>query len=150
MPKCPKCGHILSQPAVSGDFDAFWKAYPRKIGKKAAQKAYQSAVKGHPGLSDAILVAVGLQKAWDAWRGGYIPNPMTWLNQGRWDDESGEARPEPQGGCEFTFIKGLPTLTDEELRHKHALAAKNPELVGLKDAYRAEILRREMGRRGMK
>lgn len=97
MPKCPKCGHILSQPTVSGDFDAFWKAYPRKIGKKAAQKAYQSAVKGHPGLPDAILVAVGLQKAWDAWKGGYIPNPMTWLNQGRWMDEMPQTeQPEPE------------------------------------------------------
>ena len=67
-------------------FDAFWKAYPRKVGKEAARKAF---TKVQADL-DVLLYAVELQKRSDQWQrdgGQYIPNPATWLNQGRWEDE---------------------------------------------------------------
>lgn len=70
-------------------FDAFWSAYPRKIGKQAALKAWKRV---KPGLAsvDKILKAVTAQKQSDQWtrdNGQFIPHPSTWLNQGRWDDE---------------------------------------------------------------
>ncbi len=35
-----------SKPAASKDaFDAFWRVYPRKVGKEAARKAYERALK---------------------------------------------------------------------------------------------------------
>ena len=69
------------------DFDAFWSAYPKKVGKQAAIKSYEKALK----LTDAdtILKAIERQKKSEQWtrdNGRYIPNPTTWLNQGRWDD----------------------------------------------------------------
>ena len=36
------------------------------------------------------MKAVEHQKTWDQWNrdgGQYIPNPSTWLNQHRWEDE---------------------------------------------------------------
>jgi len=69
-------------------FDLFWSAYPRKIGKRKAAEAWARA-KGKPPL-EIILNAVEAQKSGDHWRrdgGQYVPNPATWLHQGRWDDE---------------------------------------------------------------
>jgi len=74
------------------DFDAFWTAYPRKTGKKAALKSWRTA-KDKPGIA-TILAAVEAQKGSEQWRkdgGQYIPNPATWLNQGRWDDRPAES-----------------------------------------------------------
>jgi uncharacterized protein YdaU (DUF1376 family) len=77
---------------VDAAFDAFWKAYPRKVGKQAALKAWRKLRPG-PELAERILEAVAAQKRGEAWRrdgGQFIPHPTTWLNQGRWDDEPPE------------------------------------------------------------
>ena len=69
-------------------FDRFWAAYPRKTGKKAAEKAWLRA-KDKPELK-VLLATVEAQKASEQWTkdgGQYVPNPATWLNQGRWGDE---------------------------------------------------------------
>jgi hypothetical protein len=71
-----------------GDFVAFWNEYPNRTGKKAAYKAWQNA-KDKPPIED-ILAAVRKQKAslnWTKDGGQFIPMPVTWLNQGRWDDQ---------------------------------------------------------------
>ena len=72
------------------DFEKFWKTYPKKVGRKAALKAWKRAKKD--GLPDIVrlVMVVEKQKRSAQWRqnnGQYIPNPETWLNQGRWDDE---------------------------------------------------------------
>lgn len=74
-------------------FEAFWKAYPRKIGKKAALKAWSNA-KDRPAI-ETILSAIALQSGSDQWKkdaGQFIPHPSTWLNQGRWHDEVGAGK----------------------------------------------------------
>ena len=73
---------------TSSEFDEFWSEYPRKVGKKDARKAFDKALK----TTDAgtMIRAVIAQKQSGQWlreNGRYIPNPATWLNQGRWDDE---------------------------------------------------------------
>lgn len=75
-------------PTVPSSFDRFWAAYPNKVGKDAARKAWEKA-KGKPKIDD-LLAILDRQKTWPKWRndnGRYIPNPSTWLNQGRWNDE---------------------------------------------------------------
>ena len=72
-------------------FAEFWSAYPKKIGKDAAAKAFGRRKPGRELLQN-MLDAIDAQKLSDQWRrdgGQYIPNPATWLNQGRWQD--GEA-----------------------------------------------------------
>jgi len=63
------------------DFDAFWKAYPKKVGKGAAVKAYDKALKGTP--HDIIME--GLER-YDP-DPDYICNPATWLDEMRYFDE---------------------------------------------------------------
>lgn len=68
------------------DFDRFWKAYPRKVGKQAARKAFERV--NQP--VERLLAALERQRADPQWRrenGRFIPHPVTWLNQGRWEDE---------------------------------------------------------------
>lgn len=74
--------------AFAEGFDAFWSAYPVKVGKlKARQAAYTAARRRDwPGW-EAVLQAVELQKQSPRWQGGTIPNPATWFNGGRWDDD---------------------------------------------------------------
>ena len=68
------------------DFEKFWSAYPKKVGKSSAKKAF-SRVKEPV---ETLLTAIERQKCsvqWSKEDGQYIPNPATWLNQGRWEDE---------------------------------------------------------------
>lgn len=69
-------------------FDEFWKSYPNKVGKGAAEEAWKK--KGCEKLLPQILVAIRDAKVSQAWTkdaGQFIPNPTTWLNQRRWEDE---------------------------------------------------------------
>jgi len=68
-------------------FDDFWAAYPRKTGKEAARKAFKKLDKE---VYPLLVPAVERQKRsrqWQEENGRFIPNPSTWLNQGRWEDE---------------------------------------------------------------
>lgn len=72
------------------NFEKFWKAYPKKIGKKAAEKSW-SKIKSSTETLTLILNALEWQKKCDQWKrenGQYIPHPSTYLNQGRWMDEN--------------------------------------------------------------
>ena len=73
----------------NGEFDVFWKCYPKKVGKGAARKVFERIAPSEQ-LLKKILSAVEQQKTTEQWRrdsGKYIPHPATWLNQERWDDE---------------------------------------------------------------
>lgn len=72
---------------VRGDFEGFWEAYPRKVGKGAARPAYRRAVRKIGGLEPHDLLMEGVRSL--ALRNldpRFIPHPATWLNQERWDD----------------------------------------------------------------
>lgn len=74
---------------IEARFDEFWGAYPKRVGKQAALKSWKR-IAPTAELHGKIMQAVNEQKRWDQWcrdNGRYIPNPATWLNQGRWDDE---------------------------------------------------------------
>lgn len=70
-------------------FDEFWTAYPRKVSKPAARKAFDK-IKPDDELLKTMLTAIAKQKLSDQWtkdNGNYIPYPATWLNNQRWLDE---------------------------------------------------------------
>ncbi len=84
-------------------FDRFWTAYPKKMGKDAAKKAFTKRKIGKELLLE-ILVSLDQQKKTDQWMkdgGQFIPAPATWLNQGRWQDEIISVQPNSMIG---TFI----------------------------------------------
>ena len=69
-------------------FETFWEAYPKKIGKTAALKAWRR-INPDAALYARMIASVSVSKTSDQWQrenGRYVPNPLTWLNQGRWDD----------------------------------------------------------------
>ena len=77
-----------STTLIDERFETFWEAYPRKVGKSAVYKAWKR-LKPDKELFARILSAVDNAKATEQWRreaGRFIPNPLTWINQGRWDD----------------------------------------------------------------
>ena len=67
-------------------FDTFWVAYPRKVGKDAARKAFAKVEVP----VETLVAALERQRCSTQWTeegGRFIPNPSTWLNQGRCEDE---------------------------------------------------------------
>lgn len=73
---------------IKDGFDRFWKAVPRKVGKKSANEAFRAALKT---VSAEVLIA-GMEQyakkmASERAEVRYICHPTTWLQQGRWDDE---------------------------------------------------------------
>lgn len=70
------------------EFLLFWSAYPRKISKLAAYKAFQRVTRSGVTI-EKILAAVENYKAWlggDGWK-PEPKHPTTWLHQGCFDDE---------------------------------------------------------------
>jgi uncharacterized protein YdaU (DUF1376 family) len=66
-------------------FERFWEAYPRKVGKPSALKAF-ARCRVTPELLETLLSAVKAQApGWSEPR--FIPHPATWLNDERWKDE---------------------------------------------------------------
>lgn len=68
------------------DFEIFYQAYPRKVGKDKAREAW---IKKKPPF-DMVMQALQWQIQSNDWKresGKYIPHPTTYLNQGRWQDE---------------------------------------------------------------
>lgn len=80
-------------------FETFWKAYPKRVGKDAARKAFDKR-KPDEAMLNSMLSAIQSQSLTLDWQkdgGQFIPHPATWLNQGRWQDElvSGEPTTNP-------------------------------------------------------
>jgi hypothetical protein len=89
------------EPERFCNFDAFWRDYPKKVGKGAARRAWDK-IKPDDDLTVKILVAIKDQRNTPQWKkekGQFIPNPATWLNQERWSDsvevETASAKQEP-------------------------------------------------------
>ncbi|MCD8089279.1 MAG: hypothetical protein LUD81_01395 [Clostridiales bacterium] len=73
----------------TNDFNVFWSTYPKKVGKGEAFKAFQK-VNPDTELLNTMLNAINAVRQSEQWQrdgGRYIPNPLTWLNQRRWEDE---------------------------------------------------------------
>ena len=88
------------EKTVDADDDAFltrfWPVVPNKVGKEAAHKAFVAAVKLLAKLGpaeDARTHIIGRMAAYaksPKANGEFRPNPATWLNQGRYDDDPTE------------------------------------------------------------
>jgi hypothetical protein len=81
-------------PIVPLRFEEFWKNYPgpRKVGKSKCMQVWTE--KGFSSVADQILLHVEAMKGSSQWReagGKYIPAPLTYLNQRRFEDGLPEA-----------------------------------------------------------
>lgn len=76
-------------PPPPDGFDTFWDRYPKKVGKPAALKAFRSAkLNGHLPEVLADIDAKANTEAWTKAGGQFVPNPATYLNQRRWEDQA--------------------------------------------------------------
>lgn len=90
---------------VPDRFDQFWEKYPKKVGKGDAEKSFKR-IRPDAELFDKMMTALdGIKKSeqWTRENGRFIPNPATWLNQKRWEDEIPVATTKSSGGIESTF-----------------------------------------------
>lgn len=80
---------------VDADFEEFYAAYPRHVGKEAARRAFVKAVKNKAPAADIIEGARRYAAATAAagTETRYIAHPATWLNAGRWSDDMEDAAP---------------------------------------------------------
>lgn len=99
-------------PPSGGDvlFSKFWSAYPRKVGKDVARKAFDKR-KPSTELVDLMVQAVNRQKMTPQWAkdgGQFIPHPSTWINEGRWMDGEQPGQPDStwfrEAGFDFDWV----------------------------------------------
>jgi hypothetical protein len=92
------------------DFQAFYDAYPRHVGRRAAEKAYKAALS----RSDAGAILAGAQRYAAAAKGKdaqFVAHPASWLNADRWlDEQAGAATSVP-----------VPVLSPEVLAEERRL-----------------------------
>lgn len=94
----------VDAPAKVSAFDQFWTAYPSKVGKGAARRAFEKAerlIRRSGGDPLAVMLA-SLHRHIRSSRWNdptyTIPNPATWLTQERWGDDpdaAGSGKPRP-------------------------------------------------------
>lgn len=81
-PETPQAEGVYSK-----EFETFWAAYPKKIGKLAAWQAWEKMSGLRPPL-EAILRTLDCYRQTEQWQETrFIPHPANWLNQRRFDDE---------------------------------------------------------------
>ena len=67
-------------------FDRWWRVYPKKRKKKTARAIWKK--KRLDAKVSELIIDVSTRISHDErWLNGYVPDPTTYLNQERWDDE---------------------------------------------------------------
>ena len=86
--------HQKPQNAPLSDFETFWALVPRRVGKKAAERAWK-AVERRGESQDAIngMRAYAAAFAQSGTELKYVPHPSTWLNRRGWEDDLGAVFP---------------------------------------------------------
>jgi hypothetical protein len=115
--KCPRIrirntNSYSINESVSDAFARWWECYPKKVGKEAARKAFEK-VKAEP---QVLIDAVERQKGCEQWRkenGRYIPNPATWLNQGRWEDEVDSVNTDGRRGLDSDELAAIRRIMED-------------------------------------
>lgn len=76
------------------DFEKWWKVYPHKVGKGAAEKAFERALFTFPFPDRAVLQLISGVERYIASKPKDQPwcHPTTWLNQRRWEDQPAGAQ----------------------------------------------------------
>ena len=117
------------------EFDVFWKAYPIKVGKAAALKAWVKAIKVE---TADVIIAGAIRYADDPNRHpSFTAHAATWLNAHRWNDSALPPRvltPEERREKELADSRAksekerLETLRwQKEIEEQAALAVPVPE-----------------------
>lgn len=115
---CPKCQGFCTCPS---GFDRFWSAWPKSV-RKGAKSACKAKWDKHylETCADQIIKHVECMKTTDQWRtqnGAFIPAPLVYLNQQRWD------------GAEIPDLETGPDPVLEKIKEDKQKAAPMPAAV---------------------
>ncbi|QIT54104.1 helix-turn-helix domain-containing protein [Aquisalimonas sp. 2447] len=96
-------------------FERFWSAYPRKVAKGEARKAWRQ-IGPDDGLTERICRALAVARESEQWRrdaGRFIPYPATWLRREGWEDQHiAEVAPLPAGAGSERVRATITNLED--------------------------------------
>ena len=87
--KQPKTKQAAKEEGPRGAFDEFWQlwpVHPRKVARQQCQQKW--AKKGLDAVSEAVMTGLRACVASEAWSkagGEFVPAPLVWLNQARWE-----------------------------------------------------------------
>ena len=115
--KAVRTTDLIAPSALRARFEVFWRAYPRKIGKAAAWAVWQRQ-KPDDVLTARIIAVVADQSRSVQWLtdgGKYIPHPITWLRQGRWQDGPIEPVPQVNAKTARTLTSGAAFIAGVKL-----------------------------------
>lgn len=110
--RCIVTGGSASGVTLLTNFDKFWKIAVKKAGKRDARAAYRRAVQ-ESDEHDILQSWERHNTVWGQWPDSdkrYIPNPATWLNDGRWEG----ADPEQRTSTGIRVAKTLWEVFDDE------------------------------------
>jgi hypothetical protein len=110
--KSPKGGDVVDMA-----FRRFWECYPKKVNKAAAIRAWKKEAAIVREVQEKIMAALVLHKQQYGWRkdnGQYIPNPATWLNGRRWEDELFSERGTYERSVEPKGFKAIREILKEQ------------------------------------
>jgi hypothetical protein len=97
---------------VASLFARFWEAYPRKVSKGTASKAFSRVMARADAPTIDVLLSAVSRYAASVSDPRYVAHPATWLNGERWNDEVG-------GNAPASAIVRVP----EEIRAAQSLGA---------------------------
>jgi len=90
----PKAQSVRNSNTDGADeFDLFWKAYPRHVGKQKAKQEWAKAKLTFAEVEKQIA-AWARSEDWTKDGGKFCPHPATWLHQRRWEDDAPYSEPE--------------------------------------------------------
>ena len=91
---------------VSLGFAEWWGQYLKKHGKKKAEAEYRRIVQRGEATIDFLLDGLLRYNQSRDVRRGFILNPITWLNQGRWDDGP-DLADTPEGDGSISIMEAI-------------------------------------------
>ena len=110
------------------DFEEFWRHYPKKVGKKECQRIWSKlGAEEKRRIQETLPERVSTDAQWN--EGKFIPNPATYLNQGRWDDDY------PRLKTFGNHSRSNPQLTICEGCRSHPKSRRHEEICNQKQPY---------------
>jgi hypothetical protein len=83
--------HTCNDVALVDGFDDFWQQYPKKRNKKKSRDIWKRKRLDTIAV-DIVLDVISRKTSDERWTAGYIPDPTTYLNGERWQDEYTDTR----------------------------------------------------------
>ncbi len=96
-------------------FSDFWTVYPRKVAKKAAEKAYLKARKDVPHAAIMASLNIFLETEWRGRPIDKIPHPASWLNREEFEEEV----PPMLNQESYEIQSGAESVPEKPRSHEH-------------------------------